>query len=649
LKEKKMYEFGVFLLDPEERTLSCEGMALALTPKAFDILLYLVRNPGRTLTKDELLRQIWPDAFVEEGNLCVNISTIRKVLGERAQERRYIETVSGRGYRFVAEVRKVARQQEDGNAIAQDDSKPLELVTIEEPGDRPTVTDRNERENSYQTRLLYGWLRSGGVLRVAMPALLLFLVVLPIWAHFRHVKAQKVSTSAISPSIAVLPFTDLSLAKDQEYLSDGLAEELTTELAKVPDLKVAARSSAFQFKGRNEDARSIGKKLGVANLLGGSVQREGDRVRIRVELTQADQGIELWSETYDRNIGEIFSVQDEIARAATNTLRVKLFGRSDSAKAHATNQEAYEAYLKGQYFFGRGDSKTDLDKALAYSNKAIQADPNYAPAWALRSRVWNLLADFGFTDMARGYSQGREDAERAIVLNPDLAAGYLALGWIQMNYDWDWSSAEASLRKAADLEPGGTDVLYCRSLLYEFRGDLAEAIATQEQAISLDPLRARSYSLLGYQLYFAGKYDEGDAALAKALELNPQKEQDHITRGELLLARGHAQQALAEMEQEPDKYWKLFGEALAYHALGRMHDSDAALKKLIVTGEKQWACQIAQIYAYRGERDKAFKWLDRAYALHDGGLPYMKVDFILRSLSQDARYTDLLTKMHLPT
>lgn len=640
-----MYEFGLFLLDPEERTLSCQGMPLALTPKAFDTLLYLVRNPGRTLTKEELLKQIWPNTFVEEGNLCVNISTIRKALGERAaQECRYIQTLPGRGYRFVAEVREVASQDDDDHSPITQEQEPTEHAELATAFE----TRRNERKNRSQIRALPRWVLSGSVLRVAIPALLLFLLVLPIWAHFRRLKTQTISTSEISPSIAVLPFADLSPMKDQEYFSDGLAEELITDFSKVPGLKVAARSSAFQFRDRNENVRSIGKRLGVANILEGSVQRQGDRVRIRVELTRADDGIELWSELYDRKAGEIFSVQDEIALAVTRALQVKLLGQAGSAGTRGTNQEAYAAYLEGQYFFGRGDSKTDLDKALAYSNKAIQTDQNYAPALALRSRVWNLLADFGFTDMSRGYSQGREDAERAIVLNPDLAAGYLALGWIQMNYDWDWSSAEASLKKATDLEPGNTDVLYCRSLLYEFRGDLNEAIETQEQAISLDPLRARSYSLLGYQLYFAGRYDKGDAALAKALELNPQKEQDHITRGELLLARGHAQQALAEMEQEPDKYWKLFGEALAYHSLGRRHDSDVALKKLIVTGEKQWACQIAQIYAYRGERDKAFEWLDRAYSLHDGGLPYMKVDFILRSLSQDARYTDLLTKMHLP-
>lgn len=645
-----MYAFGLFLVDPEERTVSCEGMGLPLTPKAFDTLLYLVRNPGRTVTKDELLKQIWSDAFVEESNICVYISTIRKVLGESAQECRYIETVSGRGYRFVAEVKKVARQKDDGIAITQGESKTLEFATIAEPRNRSSsAPERNETENPYWTRLVPRWLQSGGTLRVAFPALLVFLLVLPIWAHFRRLKAQEARTSENTPSIAVLPFADLSPTNDQEYLSDGVAEELIAELAKVPGLRVVASSSSFQFKGRNEDVRSIGKKLGVADILEGSVQRQGDHVRIRVKLTKADEGIELWSETYDGKVGEIFSVQDDIARAAAAALQVKLLGGAvGSAGIRGTNKDAYEAYLEGQYFLGRGDNEKDLNKALTYADRAIKADPNYAPAWGLRSRVRNLMADFSVTNMSQGYEQARQDAEHAIVLNPSLAEGYLALGWIQMNHDWDWASADASLARAADVEPGNAGVWYCHSLLYEFQGRLAEAIEAQKRAISLDPLSPRYYSLLGYLLYFSGKYEESDAALAKALELNPQKEQDHITRGELLLARGHAQEALAQVEQEPDKGWKLFGEALAYYRLGRAHDSDAALQRLIVTGGEPWACQIAQIYAYRGERNKAFEWLDRAYQLHDGGLPYMKVDFILRSLKEDPRYANLLDRMHLP-
>lgn len=647
LQDNEIYEFGSFILDPSERVLSCLGTTVCLTPKAFETLLCLVRNRGRTLTKDELLKHIWPGTFVEEVNLAVNISTVRKALGENPKDSRYIATVPGRGYRFVAEVRSVPNQRGE-HVVAVIHPEPIETANASvSPADGDEPSHGAPKSRAVASRLANPLLRRLAL--VMAIAGVLVVVAVPIKAHFLRSQGSRMSTSRTVPSIAVLPFTDLSPAKDQEYFSEGLAEELIAELAKVPGLKVAARSSAFQFKDRNEDVRSIGKKLGVANVLDGSVQRQGNHLRIRVELMEAGQGLELWSETYDRNEGEIFSVQDEIARAVTSRLQAKLIGSATGRDAaRAANQEAYEAYLKGQYFFGRGDNETDLEKAFAHADKAVHLDPNYAPAWALRSAVWNLMADFNVTNMSHGYEQARADAERAIVLNPSLAEGYLALGWIQMNHDWDWAAAEASLTKAADLEPGNADLLYCRSLLFEFQGRLVEAIDTLNHAISLDPLRARYYSLLGYQLYFSGKYDESDAALAKALELNPQKEQDHITRGELLLARGHAVRALAEMEQEPDKSWRLFGEALAYHRLGRAHDSDAALNRLIATGAESWACQIAQIYAYRGDRNRAFEWLDRAYHTHDGGLPYMKVDFILRTLSPDTRYSQLLTRMQLP-
>jgi len=454
LMETEFYEFGAFLLDPTERTLSCQGTPVSLTPKAFETLLCLVRSHGRTVTKDELLKQIWPGVFVEEVNLAVNISAIRKALGESPQECRFIATVPGRGYRFVAEVREISNHgKKSANSIAEIDHKHLEIASAAD-GLAGGIESNHKHESPSGNRQFLGSLVSGSTPKLAAAALLLLLAV-PAGLHLRRSQNRKVSASEAHPSIAVLPFADLSPAKDQGYFSDGLAEELITELAKVPGLKVAARSSAFQFEGRNEDVRTIGKKLGVTNILEGSVQRQGDRVRIRVDLTKADEGIELWSETYDRKVGEISSIQDEIAHAATSALQVRLLGTTTNlAGPRGTNQEAYESYLEGQYFFGRGDSKENLDKALAYAAKAINVDPNYAPAWALRSRVLSFMADFSLTDMSEGYSQARQDAERAIVLDPNLAAGYLALGWIQMDHDWDWASGErlSGWQGPADLD-----------------------------------------------------------------------------------------------------------------------------------------------------------------------------------------------------
>jgi tetratricopeptide (TPR) repeat protein len=258
------------------------------------------------------------------------------------------------------------------------------------------------------------------------------------------------------------------------------------------------------------------------------------------------------------------------------------------------------------------------------------------------------MAAFNMTDIAEGFALARQDADHATELNPRLATGYLALGWIQIMYDWDWEHAEASLKKAAALEPGSVEVLRYSSSLSRTLGRQDEAIELYKKVIALDPLRARSYSSLAYQLYSTGRYDEANTMLQRALELNPQKEHDHLIRGQVLLAQGRPQQALAEMEREPGDGWKLLGQALAYHKLGRSHDSEVALRKLIAEHEKDWACQIAEVYAYRGESDKAFEWLDRAYRQRDGGLMFVKIDPLLKSLHEDSRYSELLKKMHLP-
>ena len=646
LMQKEMYEFGAYSLDSGERVLTRDGTVLSLTPKVFDTLLYLLRNPGRILTKDELLKEIWPDTFVEEVNLAVNISTLRKALGENPHDGRYIATVAGRGYRFVADVRQISTPGKNGRGLGDIPELASVQLDLHESRERGSFkTNRAGRylgtpsteQKSNSTRLIV--------------AALCVLLLAAIGGYFWVGRSRSSASPTKSVSIAILPFADLSPGKDQEYFSDGLAEELINDLAKVPNMRVIARSSSFQFRGKNEDLRVVGRKLGVRNILEGSVQRDGNRIRIMAELIKADDGFQLWSATYDRKMDDVFNIEDEIARSATEALQVKLVGTNVGAvtpSEHTPKSEAYLAYLQAQAFFGSGEDKGNLERALASTDEAIKLDPNYAPAWALRSYVRIMMAASNVTNMSDGYAHAREDAKRAIALDPKLATGYLALGWIQMMHDWDWEQAETSLEKAAEFEPGSVEVLRYRSSLFRVLGRLDEAIELYNKVIALDPLRARSYSSLGSQLYFAGRYDEANEMLQKALELNPQKGRDHLTRGRILLAQGRPQQALTEIELETDGDLKLFGEALAYHSLGRPEDSDGALQKLIATNQQEGAYPIAAAYAFRAEPDKAFEWLDRAYRQRDVGLMFVKIDPLLKSLRQDPRYNDLVRKMHLP-
>jgi TolB-like protein/DNA-binding winged helix-turn-helix (wHTH) protein/Flp pilus assembly protein TadD len=625
--------FKTFRLDTENHLLWRNGDRVPVAPKAFDVLAYLVEHAGRVVTQDEILEALWSETYVNPEVLRKYILEIRKTLGDRPDKPEFIETYPKRGYRFVAPVVDESAAEPTG----------LPRVRTEEPAAERRETTHPEARGASRKRTLW---------RVAIILGLMVVGAAATGAYFQIASHGERTASRRNASIAVLPFTDITPAKDQEYFSDGLTEQLINNLAKVSGVQVVGRTSAFQFKGKNEDLRDVGRKLGVSNVLEGSVSRDGDHVRITAELVKTGDGFQLWSQTYDRKIDDIFAVQDEIARAATEALQVKLLGgnvQPVASNSRSGNPDTYQAYLQATYFSGRGQSKEDLGKALSYADTAIKLDEKYAPAWSLRASVENEMAEYGLTNPVEGYQRARDDAERAISLDPALASAYLALANTQIDYDWDWDAANISLTKAADIEPGNVEVFRLRSHVSRILGNLDQATKLYEQAITLDPLRTNSYSALEYLLYVGGRYDEAQAALQKALDLNPQATYVHLTMGEILIAEGKAQQALAEVEKESIGWGKLTGEALAYHALGREQDSSTALASLIAKYGTDGAFQIAQVYAYCGESDKSFEWLDLAYKRRDPGLPEINTDPLFKNLRHDPRYTDLLRKLRLPT
>jgi TolB-like protein len=591
---------------------------------------------GQVMTQEEILEALWPETYVNPEVLRKYIQEIRKALRDRPDNPEFIETLPKRGYRFVAPVT-------DESGV-----EPQELARSLPPVEQATEATVEAEltplavETSSGERTLW---------KLAIILVLAIVAAVAIGAYFRPARSAANDSSSDNTSIAVLPFADMSPAKDQEYFSDGLAEQLINDLAKVSGLKVVGRSSAFQFEGKNEDLRSVGRKLGVANILEGSVRKEGSRVRITVALTKVDDGFQLWTETYDREINHIFAAQDEIARAVTGALQIKLLSPSSpelSPGSRSINPEAYQAYLQGQYFIARGQDERDLDRALSYADQAIKLDANYASAWAQRSQVLETMARIGRSENAEGYRHARESAEKAIALDPTLATGYLAMAMVQMNHDWDWEGADTSLKRAGLLEPGSAEVLRSRAYLARELGRVDEAIQLYQQAIGLDPLKANFYLALGYELYVGARYGETQAMLQRAQDLNPQLSSLHLTRGQILLSEGRQQEALAEMANDIGEWQKLSGESLAFYALGRREESDGALQKLIATHQNDCAYQIAEVYAYRGEADKAFEWLDRAYRQRDPGTPELKSDPLMKSLRQDRRYSELLKKMSLP-
>jgi serine/threonine protein kinase/tetratricopeptide (TPR) repeat protein len=475
---------------------------------------------------------------------------------------------------------------------------------------------------------------------VALAALAAFVLGSFFW--IRHAGGK---STAVTQSIAVLPFLNLSSDKDQEYFSDGLAEELLNGLSRVPNLRVTGRTSSFQFRGKTEDSHAIGQKLNVAMLLEGSVRRQGSRIRITAQLIKAADGFQVWSQVYDRELNDILSTQEEIARAVTGALRVTLLGSAASPGA-SRNPEAYNAYLQAQYF-SHARSKEALEKSAAYYAQATRLDPGYALAWTMLGAVRGNQAGKGEVPLAEGYRVARESVGRALALDPNQGMAYAVLGWIQQTYDWDWPAAEASLKRALALEPGNDVVVENYASLDKTLGRFDEAVELLHRAIAIEPLSADNYYNLAITLNRAGRHDEAAVAAQKALQISPDYAAAHVQAAMAYLAESRPQEALAEVQAEKNAAWRLIGFPPVYHALGRKKEADAALANLVAKFSADAAYQIAEAYAFRGEADSAFQWLDRAFSQRDGGLTEIKGDPLMKNLEHDPRYGEFLKKMRL--
>jgi TolB-like protein/DNA-binding winged helix-turn-helix (wHTH) protein len=388
-----MKSFQSFRLDAADHSLWRGEKRVQITPKAFDVLCYMVENAGRLVSQDELLQALWPETYVNQEVLRKYILEIRKALGDRPEKPEFIETVTKRGYRFIAPV------------IDDSAGKPPDLPLSQATEEHATGEEvGNEAAPSEQET----WSGKRRLWRLAIVLALAAVAAAGLGGYFRHARNGSHAPSLNNTSIAVLPFVDMSTTKDQEYFSDGFAEQLINDLAKESGLKVVGRSSSFQFRGKNADLRDVGRKLGVDNVLEGSVRREGTHVRITAELIKADDGFQLWSQTYDREINDIFAVQDEIAMAATDALQLKLLGgngRRVVSTPRSDNPEAYQAYLQANYFLGLGTGKEDISKTLMYTDRAIKLDAKYAPAWALRASVQNMMTEVGMTDVQKAFER----------------------------------------------------------------------------------------------------------------------------------------------------------------------------------------------------------------------------------------------------
>jgi len=449
------------------------------------------------------------------------------------------------------------------------------------------------------------------------------------------------STEPQSPpnSIAVLPFVNMSDDAANEYFSDGISEELLNLLAKIPELRVISRSSAFSFKGKDFDIPTVATKLNVAYVLEGSVRKADNQVRITAQLIEARSDTHMWSETYDRTLDDIFAIQDEIAAEVVARLKVMLLG--DAPKTEETDPEAYALYLQARHLGRRGTSGA-WEQSIALYQRALAIDPNYATAWSGLAIIYIMQSGWGQLPLDEGFTLARETANQALALNPVYAPAHASLGSIALLYDRDLEATARHFEHALALEPANLEILSEVADLVAKLGRLEEAIEMMKYVVNRDPVNPYYHELLGFSYLWAMRLDEAIASFRTALTLSPGYRAAHYRIGVALLLKGESQAALTEMQQEQMEYKRLEGEAIVYHTLGQAFASNAALAELIDKNEYGGAYNIAYVLAFRGEADRAFAWLDKAVLYNDSGLPQIASQPEFTNIHDDPRWLPFL-------
>ena len=458
-----------------------------------------------------------------------------------------------------------------------------------------------------------------------------------------------IASTVSAKSVAVLPLVNTSGDPSNEYFSDGLSEELIAVLAKIPELKVIGRSSSFFFKGKSGDSAAIGQKLGVANLIEGSVRKQGDRVRIVAELISAADGRSLWSETYDRELKDVFAVQAEIAKSVAEQMKVKLLGERPRSDAAPSNQNlaAYNAVLQSDFYFQQLTPES-LRRAIEFLEEAVRLDPNYAVAYAKLSDVWRqYAASFAAEDAPKAYEEARRAADKAVSLAPDLVDVRMAVGFLDLTPDLDFRAAEKEFRHVLESSPNHATAKSFLGASLSAQGRLAEAEETCREALSLDPLRTGSWYNIGRVVVGRGRYKEAEELFRKGLNIQPQASRFHSYLAMLDILQSRPAQAMTNARLETEGFWRDYAIALVQQAQSDRAAADTALKNFIAKNSNGGAFQIAVLYAIRKEPDAMFKWLDTAYAARDSGLTQLAVTPFFLPYVDDARFAALCQKLNV--
>ncbi|MGZ4965093.1 MAG: winged helix-turn-helix domain-containing protein [Limisphaerales bacterium] len=624
--ESAVYEFDNFRLDAAKRLLWNSGEALPLTPKAFDALLYLLRNAGKTVDKDELMAAIWPDTVVEENNLNKNISILRQVLGEKPGEHRFIATVPGRGYRFVASVVKNSVNDVRESVPTHGTPPPLSTPRPGETGEAIPVSFSYRRY----------WLP-------AATAIILLAVTLFLWRASNAPKAGPIH------SIAVLPFTPIATESRNEAMEFGMADSLITQLSKSNDLVVRPFSETRRYGGTDRNPVEIGRSLGVDAVLDGSIQAAEERIRITARLIRTLDGQQLWTSNFDEQMRDVFDVQDSITERVAVVLNAKL-GRQ-SRKRYTENVESYQQFVLGRYTALKLTPQ-DHYKAIEYFRNAIAKDPNYALAYAGITATYIAYTLGSDARPADTMPEAKAAAMKAVELDDDLPDAHAAMGKVAMFYDWNWAEAERHFLRAYDLDPNDTEALLFLAHLYSNIGKHEKALELGRRAKKLDPLTINRNALEGQFLFYSGRYDDAIASLQQTIELNPNHWLPRMFIARVYVEKGMFREALAECEhakQLGSSSLELDAlEGWSYAKLGDKKNARGALEYLEGLSQRRYVPPYfpALIHNALGETDVALSELEKGLAARDMRMIFLKVDPKWNNMRNEPRFIAIMKKMN---
>ncbi len=620
--EVRIYRFGDFTLEIHNHCLKKGGQQIHLRPKAFETLKYLVERQGRLVKKDELLDDLWPNIIVTENTLSHCIDALRKALQDSAQEPAFIQTIPRLGFKFIAEV---------------------EVLTSE--AEKPTRVEQ-VKNNSAQKKSPFFSAFPAPRLRITLVAILLLGLLLTI------VLALIKENEKPFDSLAILPFINLNGDSDQDYFADGITEALIANLGKIKPLRVISRTSVMTYKNAPKPLPEIARELDVAAVVEGSVLRAGDRVRVTATLINAATDRHLWVKSYERNIQDILTLQAELAQAIANEIQVELTPqeRASVVAANPVNPKAYNAYLKGRYFWNKRTSE-GFEKAKQQFLTAIEHDSTCAQAYAGLADTYNLLANYGILPAGEARAKAKKYVNRALELDETLAEAHVSLA---VNYaqEWDWSSAGKEFERAIKLNPNYETAHHWYAVHLISTGWPERGIAEMKKARELAPLSLRIQVDLGRQFYFARQYDQAIEQYRETLALEPNFASAHSLLGLVYLQNGLNKQALLELKKGMSLRKGDLSVWLGY-AYAVAGDTDEALK-MRNKWQERWderhdgAANIALIYAGLGDNDAAFEWLEKAYDQRDSMLTLLRVYPYWDTLRADPRFNNLLHRLGLP-